>query len=89
MGKWILKLLQGFFDAGSGSSEPEDLTGKGKLLMSFAIVILMECYMLIFLFNSHFDHLGKTSKATKNKGTKRYVPQRNSVAYALLITLHR
>ncbi|XP_031284862.1 crossover junction endonuclease MUS81 isoform X2 [Pistacia vera] len=60
VGKWILKLVQGFFDAGSVSSEPEELTEKGK-----------------------------TSKATKNKGTKRYVPQRNSVAYALLITLHR
>lgn len=31
-----------------------------------------------------FIHLGK-----KTKGTKRYVPQKNSVAYALLITLYR
>lgn len=89
MGKWILKLVQEFFDATSGSSESENLTEKGKLLMSFAVVILMEFYMLIFLFNSHFDYLGKVSKAMKNKGTKRYVPQRNSVAYALLITLYR
>lgn len=29
VGKWILKLMQGFFDNGSGSLEPEDLTGKG------------------------------------------------------------
>ncbi|XP_052726295.1 crossover junction endonuclease MUS81 isoform X2 [Vigna angularis] len=30
-----------------------------------------------------------TKKGKKTKGTKRYVPQRNSVAYALLITLYR
>ncbi|MCD7450170.1 Crossover junction endonuclease mus81 [Datura stramonium] len=30
-----------------------------------------------------------TGKGKKNKGTKRYMPQRNSVAYALLITLYR
>ncbi|KAF5733621.1 crossover junction endonuclease MUS81 [Tripterygium wilfordii] len=30
-----------------------------------------------------------TKKGKKNKGTKRYVPQKNSVAYALLITLYR
>ncbi|WCJ39011.1 Crossover junction endonuclease MUS81 [Euphorbia peplus] len=55
VGKWILKLMQGFFDSGSGSSEPEDLTEKGN----------------------------------KAKGKKSYVPQRSSVAYALLITLYR
>ncbi|XP_055817958.1 crossover junction endonuclease MUS81 isoform X3 [Solanum dulcamara] len=30
-----------------------------------------------------------TEKGKKNKGTKRYMPQKNSVAYALLITLYR
>ncbi|XP_057978414.1 crossover junction endonuclease MUS81 isoform X2 [Malania oleifera] len=60
VGKWILKLMQGFFETNSGASEAgvsehEDLTKKGK----------------------------------KMKGTKRYVPQKNSVAYALLITLYR
>ncbi|KAG4164402.1 hypothetical protein ERO13_A13G013200v2 [Gossypium hirsutum] len=40
---------------GSGSSEPEEITRKGK----------------------------------KNKGNRRYLPQKNSVAYALLITLYR
>ncbi|KAJ1409037.1 Winged helix-like DNA-binding domain superfamily [Sesbania bispinosa] len=55
VGKMILRLMQGFFGTGSGGSDPEDLTKKGK----------------------------------KTKGTKRYVPQRNSVAYALLITLYR
>ncbi|KAK4841777.1 hypothetical protein QYF36_010280 [Acer negundo] len=60
VGKWILKLMQEFFRAGSGNSEPEDLTEKGK-----------------------------KSKGTKAKGTKHYMPQRNSVAYALLITLYR
>ncbi|XP_004303068.1 PREDICTED: crossover junction endonuclease MUS81-like [Fragaria vesca subsp. vesca] len=53
VGKWILKLMQGFFDTGSGSSEPEDVTKEGK------------------------------------RTKKRYVPQKNSVAYALLITLYR
>ncbi|XP_050385475.1 crossover junction endonuclease MUS81 isoform X2 [Argentina anserina] len=55
VGKWILKLMQGFFDTGSGGSEPEDVTNKGR----------------------------------RPKGAKRYVPQKNSVAYALLITLYR
>ena len=30
VGKWILKLMQGFFETGSGSSESEDLAGKGS-----------------------------------------------------------
>ncbi|KAL6555536.1 Crossover junction endonuclease mus81 [Orobanche hederae] len=30
-----------------------------------------------------------TKKGNKNKGTKRYMPQKNSVAYALLVTLFR
>lgn len=55
VGKWILKLMQGFFNTDSAASESEDLTKKGK----------------------------------KNKGTKRYIPQKNSVAFALLITLYR
>ncbi|KAJ6414427.1 hypothetical protein OIU84_003428 [Salix udensis] len=55
IGKWIVRLMQGFFDNGSGSSEPEDLTKKGK----------------------------------RTKVAKRYLPQRNSVSYALLITLYR
>jgi len=29
VGKWIVRLMEGFFDNGSGSSEPEDLTKKG------------------------------------------------------------
>lgn len=29
------------------------------------------------------------SPGKRNKGTKRYMPQKNSVAYALLITLYR
>ncbi|XP_040992657.1 crossover junction endonuclease MUS81 isoform X2 [Juglans microcarpa x Juglans regia] len=55
VGKWILRLMQGFFEAGSGGSEPEDLSKEGK----------------------------------RRKGTKRYVPQKNSVSYALLIALYR
>ncbi|KAB1224923.1 Crossover junction endonuclease MUS81 [Morella rubra] len=55
VGKWILRLMQGFFETSSGSSEPEGLTKEGK----------------------------------KKKGTKRYVPQKNSVAYAMLIALYR
>ncbi|KAL5760348.1 hypothetical protein ACOSQ2_019186 [Xanthoceras sorbifolium] len=60
VGKWILRLMQEFFQMGSGGSEPEDVTGKGK-----------------------------KTKEMKAKGTKHYMPQRNSVAYALLITLYR
>ncbi|XP_028789880.1 crossover junction endonuclease MUS81 isoform X2 [Neltuma alba] len=55
VGKWILKLMQGFFGTGSGNSEAEDLTKKGM----------------------------------KNNRSRRYMPQKNSVAYALLITLYR
>ncbi|KAK8620868.1 hypothetical protein V6N13_067329 [Hibiscus sabdariffa] len=55
VGKWILVLMRGYFDSGSESSEPEDITRKGK----------------------------------KTKGNRRYLPQKNSVAYALLITLYR
>ncbi|KAG4164406.1 hypothetical protein ERO13_A13G013200v2 [Gossypium hirsutum] len=55
VGKWIIVLMRGYFDSGSGSSEPEEITRKGK----------------------------------KNKGNRRYLPQKNSVAYALLITLYR
>ncbi|XP_068344981.1 crossover junction endonuclease MUS81 isoform X2 [Pyrus communis] len=55
IGKWILKLMKGFFDTASDNSEPEDITKKGKI----------------------------------TKGSRRYVPQKNSVAYALLITLYR
>ncbi|KAJ6944527.1 crossover junction endonuclease MUS81 isoform X2 [Populus alba x Populus x berolinensis] len=55
VGKWIVRLMEGFFDNGSGSSEPEDLTKKGK----------------------------------RAQVAKRYLPQRNSVSYALLITLYR
>ncbi|XP_042513028.1 crossover junction endonuclease MUS81 isoform X2 [Macadamia integrifolia] len=61
VGKWILRLMQGFFQTDSRTSEPEpepepeDVTQKGK----------------------------------KSKGTRRYVPQKSSVAYALLITLYR
>ncbi|KAM1941581.1 hypothetical protein ACFX13_029141 [Malus domestica] len=55
IGKWILKLMKGFFDTASDNSEPEDITKKGK----------------------------------RTKGSRRYVPQKNSVSYALLITLYR
>ncbi|XP_038993209.1 uncharacterized protein LOC120116889 [Hibiscus syriacus] len=30
VGKWILVLLRGYFDGGSGSSKPEDITRKGQ-----------------------------------------------------------
>ncbi|XP_048330077.2 crossover junction endonuclease MUS81 isoform X2 [Ziziphus jujuba] len=56
VGKWILRLMQGFFETVSGNSEPEDLAKK---------------------------------KGKKTKGARRYMPQKNSVAYALLITLYR
>ncbi|KAF8022235.1 hypothetical protein BT93_G2390 [Corymbia citriodora subsp. variegata] len=55
VGKWILKLVRGYFENDSPNSENEDLTTKGK----------------------------------NAKGTKRYLPKKNSVAYTLLITLYR
>lgn len=55
VGKWILRLMQEYFKTDSGTSEPQDLSEKGK----------------------------------KAKGTKRHMPQKNSVAYALLIALYR
>lgn len=50
MGKWILRLLQGFFETGSGSSEPEDLTKEG----TFANLGIFQFFFLIFI-----DVLGK------------------------------
>lgn len=38
---------------------------------------------------SEQEDLPENSAGNKGKGRKRYTPQRNSVAYALLITLHR
>ncbi|PON74374.1 DNA repair protein [Parasponia andersonii] len=55
VGKWILKLMQGFFKADSTNCELEDVSKRGN----------------------------------KTKGCRRYLPQKNSVAYALLITLYR
>ncbi|EOA18625.1 hypothetical protein CARUB_v10007199mg [Capsella rubella] len=56
-GKWMIKLMKGYFDTGADSSEQEDLPNNRA--------------------------------GIKANGKKRYIPQRNSVAYALLITLHR
>ncbi|XP_038972876.1 crossover junction endonuclease MUS81 isoform X2 [Phoenix dactylifera] len=56
VGKWILRLMQGFFPTDdSDASGTKNVAQKGK----------------------------------KDKGHKRYVPQKNSIAYALLITLYR
>lgn len=55
VGKWILKLVRGYFENDTPNSDNEDLITKGK----------------------------------NAKGTKRYLPKKNSVAYALLITLYR
>lgn len=56
-GKWMVKLMKGYFDTAVESSEQEDLPD---------------------------NRAGK-----KANEKKRYIPQRNSVGYALLITLHR
>ncbi|VVB17293.1 unnamed protein product [Arabis nemorensis] len=56
-GKWMMKLVKGYFDNGDASPEQEDLP--------------------------------ENCAGKKSKGRKRYIPQRNSVAYALLISLHR
>ncbi|CAH9091887.1 unnamed protein product, partial [Cuscuta europaea] len=55
VGKWILKLMQGFFETDSDAIPNESSDDKGK----------------------------------KNKGPRRYMPQKNSVSYALIITLYR
>ncbi|CAH2077417.1 unnamed protein product [Thlaspi arvense] len=39
--------------------------------------------------SSEQEELSENGAGKKAKGRKRYIPQRNSVAYALLITLHR
>lgn len=52
VGKWILKLLQGFFETGSGSSEPEDLAGKG----SFWLMLGISQFLFYFI-----DVLGKVN----------------------------
>ncbi|KAH7667186.1 crossover junction endonuclease MUS81 protein [Dioscorea alata] len=53
VGKWILRLMQGYF--------PKDVSEKSPT----------------------------KAAAKKTKGPKRYLPQKNSAAYALLITLYR
>ncbi|KAK2979199.1 hypothetical protein RJ640_027493 [Escallonia rubra] len=55
VGKWILRLMQSFFETDSDALGSEELPTKRK----------------------------------KNKGTKHYMPQKNSVAYALLVALYR
>ncbi|KAK3011638.1 hypothetical protein RJ639_011213, partial [Escallonia herrerae] len=55
IGKWILRLMQSFFETDSDALGSEELPTKRK----------------------------------KNKGTKHYMPQKNSVAYALLVALYR
>ncbi|PKA66988.1 Crossover junction endonuclease MUS81 [Apostasia shenzhenica] len=57
VGKWIVRLMQGFF--------PNDAPGGAP------------------------PRKGFSRTGSKAKGPKRYVPQKNSVAYALLITLYR
>ncbi|KAK4769643.1 hypothetical protein SAY86_027793 [Trapa natans] len=53
VGKWIVRVMKGFFEENLQVSETEDASNK------------------------------------KAKGSRRYLPQKNSVAYALLITLYR
>lgn len=51
---------------------------------------LILCHLELALqFFVHFFHFFVNLIGKKIKGTKRYMPQRNSVAYALLITLYR
>ncbi|KAK7323407.1 hypothetical protein VNO77_26879 [Canavalia gladiata] len=59
-----------------------EVKGVGKIILR-----LMQGFFGIGSGNSEPDDLNKKGK--KTKGTKRYMPQRNSVAYALLITLYR
>ncbi|KAK7271435.1 hypothetical protein RJT34_27341 [Clitoria ternatea] len=56
--------------------------GVGKMILK-----LMQGFFGTASGVSEPDDLSKKGK--KTKGTKRYMPQRNSVAYALLITLYR
>nr|CAD1828351.1 unnamed protein product [Ananas comosus var. bracteatus] len=64
VGKWILRLMKGFFPEISSDVSPskEPVQQKGRK---------------------------KTKGPKVPKGPKRYLPQKNSVAYALLITLYR
>lgn len=79
--------MQGFFNTDSAASESEDLTKKGMYIFFglsvwfiFVKLCMNDCSQRVFTST----HLGK-----KNKGTKRYIPQKNSVAFALLITLYK
>lgn len=56
VGKWILKLMQGFFDTGSGSSEPEDVTKKGTSIISpWLYTVFIDCIVYSFLLLSVMD----------------------------------
>lgn len=52
VGKWILVLMRGYFESGSGSSEPEDVTGKGTCNSGvlFYLLVHLDC-SIFFLFD--------------------------------------
>lgn len=83
--------MQGFFDTTSVSSEPDDLRKNGTavywLFCQTLHVGVFSLYIESVGISSDMFHLMLLDK--KVKGAKRYVPQKNSVAYALLITLYR
>ncbi|MED6185851.1 Crossover junction endonuclease mus81 [Stylosanthes scabra] len=62
--------------------EFSQVKGVGKMILK-----LMQGFFGIAAGGSEPEDL--KGKGKRNKGMKRYVPQRNSVAYALLITLYR
>ena len=76
--------MEGFFETAPANSEPEGLTKNSTLqtLLLFIFSCIVDWSSSFQMFT--FDRLGK-----KTKGTKRYMPQKNSVAYALLVTLYR
>ncbi|XP_059651940.1 crossover junction endonuclease MUS81 [Cornus florida] len=77
VGKWILRLMKGFFGTDSGASEYEDLTQMGQKTKKPRND------------SGASEREDLTQMERKTKRPRRYVPQKNSVAYALLITLHR
>ncbi|KAF8113737.1 hypothetical protein N665_0046s0083 [Sinapis alba] len=74
-GNWMLTIMKGYFDNGTASS------GNGWCLLHLRshLSTCIISVMFFFVFSS----------VENAKERKRYIPQRNSAAYGLLITLHR
>lgn len=84
--------MQGFFNTDSGASENDDITKKGYIFCPRArthIFDAIKFFNCLLMVNLSPCSLFVITIGKRNNSTRRYVPQKHSVAYALLITLYR